>query len=353
MQLNEEEKRRIVDLHFHQHKTIREVSRIMGKSSHDITPVTKEHRMQLAQNDTPINKEQNDDRRGLHDRVIPNVRAYKLFNEGKTPLQVAAELNLPGPQVQQFYIEYSNLIRLDKFVKIYQEIKDSIGYFLKLVRLGKKEGLTPERIIRLVNMADDIYNLDEKYQQVQVKVLNMGIKKSVSREQLEDLYKDIEDAADKLTWTDTAWRKKYEELIEICSQIRTLEKYVERFMKGEGYQELEKIVKARVGELLLDNKKFLQKVLASVVAALRDNPDRYLLIDKMQLAPFANKTIINYSSFLESQRPSRPEGDEQFVRERVLKTAERTFENLQKNIVDNIISAAAGLEIGGSYPEAY
>jgi hypothetical protein len=33
--------------------------------------------------------------------------------------------------------------------------------------------------------------------------------------------------------------------------------------------------------------------------------------------------------------------------------AERIFENLQKNIVDNIISAAAGLENGGSHPAAY
>ena len=49
MPVNEEEKRRIIDLHFNQGKTIREVSRIMGKSSHDITPVTKEHRIQLAQ----------------------------------------------------------------------------------------------------------------------------------------------------------------------------------------------------------------------------------------------------------------------------------------------------------------
>lgn len=48
MPLTEEEKRKTIDLHFHQHKPIREVSRIMGKSSHDITPVTKEHMMRLT-----------------------------------------------------------------------------------------------------------------------------------------------------------------------------------------------------------------------------------------------------------------------------------------------------------------
>ena len=94
----------------------------MGKSSHDITLVTKEHRMRLTKNDTPLNKEQNNDAQGVHDKLIPNVQAYRLFSEGKTSLEVTAKLNLPGPQVQQFYIEYLNLVRMDKLVKIYQEI---------------------------------------------------------------------------------------------------------------------------------------------------------------------------------------------------------------------------------------
>jgi transposase-like protein len=48
MPVNEEDKRRIIDLHFNHGKTIREVSRIKGKSSHGITPVTKEHRIRLS-----------------------------------------------------------------------------------------------------------------------------------------------------------------------------------------------------------------------------------------------------------------------------------------------------------------
>ena len=353
MPLTDEEKRRIIDLHFHQHKPIREVSNIMGRSSHDITPVTKEYRIQLTQDINPINKEQNNDAQGVLDRVILNVQAYKLFDKGKTPLEVTTELNLPGPQVQQFYIEYLNLIRMEKLVKIYQEIKDNIGYFLKLFRLGKIEGLTPERIILFVNMSYNIHDLEEKLRQLRAKIFSIDIKKSVDLEQLETLHNDIEAALDNLTWADTACKKKYEELTEVCTQIRILEKYVKRFKNGEDYHELEIIVKNKVGELLLDNKRLLEAVLASVIGALRDDPDRYLLIDRMQLTPFTNNTVINYSSFLESQRPSRPQGDEQFVRERVVETAKRVLDNLQKNIVDNIISTASGLEKGGSYSAAY
>src|SRR5919109_1986481 len=171
MKINEEEKRRIMDLHFNQGKTIREVSKIMGKSSHDITPVTKEHRIRLAQNYVSANREQNEDAHSMYDSVIPNVKAYKLFNEGKSPLEVAAELNLPGPQVQQFYIEYWNLRKMHKLVTIYQEIQNSIGYFLKLFRLGKKEHLTPEQITIFIQMADKIYDLKEKFQQLQSDVV--------------------------------------------------------------------------------------------------------------------------------------------------------------------------------------
>jgi hypothetical protein len=97
--ITEEEKRRIIDLHFHQHKTIREVSRIISKSSHDITPVTKENRIRLDQNDSQIHKEQNNSAQDIHDRVIPNIQAYKLFSGGKTSLEATTKLNLPGPQV--------------------------------------------------------------------------------------------------------------------------------------------------------------------------------------------------------------------------------------------------------------
>lgn len=169
MPVNEEEKKRIIDLYFNQGKTIREVSRIMGKSSHDITPVTKEHRMQLAQNYAAVNGEQSDVVQLEQDRVIPNVKVYKLFDEGKNPLEVAAELNLPGPQVQQYYGEYWNLRRMHRLVAIYPEIQDSMAYFLKLFRLGKEKGVTPEQIMKLIQMADNIYKLQDKIRDLQAK----------------------------------------------------------------------------------------------------------------------------------------------------------------------------------------
>ena len=49
------------------------------------------------------------------------------------------------------------------------------------------------------------------------------------------------------------------------------------------------------------------------------------------------------------RRPACPKGDERFVSGRVLEMAQRIPGNLQKGIVDNTISTAAGLEKGSSY----
>src|SRR5918996_2775673 len=223
MPLSEEEKRRIKDLHFNQGKTIREVSKIMGKSSHDITPITKEHRTRLAQNYAVANGEQSEVIQREQDRAIPNVKAYKLFDEGNSPLEVAGELNLLGPQVQQFYIEYLNMRRMHKLVAIYQEIQDSMSYFLKLFRLGKEKGVTPEQIMKLIQMADSIHKLEGKLQCLQSEVVGIMMRISAGEKHLEDLYKEIETAQEKLNLVNKTFNMKYEELKEACSQAQKLQ----------------------------------------------------------------------------------------------------------------------------------
>jgi hypothetical protein len=350
MPISEEERRRIIDLHFKQGKKIREVCKIMGKSSHDITPVTKEHRIQLAQNYVLANGERSDGIQSEQDRVIPNVKAYKLFDEGTSPLEVVAELNLPGPQVQQYYIEFLNMKRMYKLVTIYQENQDSMGYFLKLTRLGKEQGVTPKQIMKLIQMADSIHMLEDKLQQLQSEISDISTRKSEGQEELKNLHKEISDTQEKLDLVKKTFDIKYEELKEVCSQLQKLQNYVERFKDGQDYQELESFIRKEVGKSLLNNRKLLQNALFSVLLALRNDPNRYFIVDSIGLTYFAN-TIINYDSFSALRRQSNSQENEQ-LSDRVLEVARKVLSNLQKSIVDSTISAAAGLE-GSSYRAAH
>jgi uncharacterized protein (DUF3084 family) len=137
-----------------------------------------------------------------------------------------------------------------------RKYRDSIGYFLKLLRLGKQEGLTPEQIMKFILMADSIHKLQEKLEQLQSEVLDISIRKSVGKEELEDLLNETEAVQEKLNSVNKTFNMKYEELKEVCSQLQMLQNYVEQFKSGQDYQELEYIVRSEVGKTLSDNKNF-------------------------------------------------------------------------------------------------
>jgi hypothetical protein len=137
--IDKETKRKIIDLRIQHRKKTREIVSEVGKSSRDITTILTEYEIQQGR--TTMNDKGKDS--SDQDYLLPNVKAYKLFDEGKSPLEVTAELNLPGPQVQQFCSEYLNMRQMHKLVTIYQETQNSMEYFLKLFRLGKQKGLTP------------------------------------------------------------------------------------------------------------------------------------------------------------------------------------------------------------------
>jgi CRISPR/Cas system-associated protein Cas10 (large subunit of type III CRISPR-Cas system) len=155
---------------------------------------------------------------------------------------------------------------MHKLVSIYHENQDSIGYFLKLFRLGKEKGVTPEQIIKLVQMADSIHMLEDKLQWLQSEISDISIKETF----------DI----------------KYDELKEVCFQVQKLQDYVEQFKDGQDYMELESTVRGEVEKILSDNKKLLQNALFSILLALRNDPDRYFIVDSVGLTYFAN-TVIN------------------------------------------------------------
>jgi hypothetical protein len=80
-----------------------------------------------------------------------SCKAYKLFFEDKTPVQVAITLNLGQPEVSKLYREYCKLNRLHKLYLAYTELgDDAIGDFLKLHELSKKEGIDREQVLKLL-----------------------------------------------------------------------------------------------------------------------------------------------------------------------------------------------------------
>jgi hypothetical protein len=154
-------------------------------------------------------------------------------------VEVTIELKLTAQQAQQFNTEYWKLKQMDHLFMIYQEVKNNLGYFLKLFRLGKKEGLTPENIINLLNMADNLQDLSEQFQSHLNEVKDLELRKNLCKEQLEDLEYRTIIAKEQLSDTGIACKQKFDELSVICSQVQMLEYKIEQFKNGQSYQAIE------------------------------------------------------------------------------------------------------------------
>jgi hypothetical protein len=127
MTVDEETKRRIIDLHSNERISIREIAKIEKKSSRDIIAILKvsenkekaEETMNIQGNNMPVTNEE----KGDTEYDLPlNTKANKLLSEGKSLAEVTIELKLTAQQAQQFNTEYWKLIQMDHLFLIYQGI---------------------------------------------------------------------------------------------------------------------------------------------------------------------------------------------------------------------------------------
>jgi predicted transcriptional regulator len=92
-------------------------------------------------------------------------KAYKLFSEGKTVLQVAIALNLREYEATRLHTEYWNLTGLDTLNAFYKEVKGDIWPFVNLYRSIKAAGMSVERVVKLLTIAgnDDLPSLENRH----------------------------------------------------------------------------------------------------------------------------------------------------------------------------------------------
>jgi hypothetical protein len=123
-------------------------------------------------------------------------KAYKLFSDGKHPVEVAITLNLREPEVTKLYREYWKLKRLYILNSIYKETNGKLDAFLKLYRLMKEKGMSIDQVVNVVDIAiHKLPHMESLYEQVKDQVDKM----QRTRQGLEN---DIEDRKNKISLLD-------------------------------------------------------------------------------------------------------------------------------------------------------
>src|SRR6476620_4981291 len=102
---------------------------------------------------------------GQVQQITQSTQAYKLFSEGKSPVQVAIELNIRASEAIIFQREYWELEGLHNLNQIYQEIKDGTWNFVNLWKSVKAAGMGVPHVNRLLAIANnDLPSVESRYE---------------------------------------------------------------------------------------------------------------------------------------------------------------------------------------------
>ena len=115
-------------------KTYREIAREAGVSPNTIKAVPS--------------------KAGLDQTTSESSRAFELYVQQKTPLEVAIALNLEADKAIRYYHEYFKLLGITEFTRVYLQIKDNPIRFVNLFNLYQNSGTDEGEIIELLRIAN-------------------------------------------------------------------------------------------------------------------------------------------------------------------------------------------------------
>ena len=271
MLMSRQEKQTLVLQLYKENKTIREIAKEARMSFRDIGAILKNGSAEENENGQTIDKME------AHHPLSISAQSYKLFSEGKTPLEVAVSLNLTQPEVTQFYREYWDLIKLQCLNKIYEDLGDDIGQFLKLYALCNSAGFDKKHVIELLRMADDnLQGFEYRYKLLKEEVADLERRK-------ENLQKDIKNQEREI-----GALKKIQNSYRLNSSLENrklsilqnkrlkLEVLVKRFEgDNEEYNKIRRTVEDEVVSHLSDKKTLLRIALISLTESMRNHSNKY------------------------------------------------------------------------------
>ena len=167
MFLSRQEKEKLVlDLYYNQGKTFRDIAKEVRMSFSDIGFIIRRKEVEEEEkNNTTSNK-------NYQQQLSLFAKAYKLYSKGKSPVQVAINLNISEAQATQFYQEYWNLVGIHQLNCLYKKTNGKIWVLVELYQnLMKNRGMSIEQVVNAVDTAaNKLPYMEDLHRQVKEEV---------------------------------------------------------------------------------------------------------------------------------------------------------------------------------------
>ena len=93
-------------------------------------------------------------RAGLDETTSISSRAFELYVQQKTPVEVAIALNLEAEKAINYYHQYFMLLGITEFTKAYLQVKDNPWPFVDLVKLTQNSRMKDGEVVELLKIAN-------------------------------------------------------------------------------------------------------------------------------------------------------------------------------------------------------
>ena len=153
--LNKFEKRDLVIKLHKEGRTYSEIAHIAHVSVRDIKPILKKYERKLESE----TKRRVDNQAQPIKKISRSSRAYELLLQGKTPVEVAIELNLGFEEARKYWTEFLRLQGMKKLYNIYVYNECHLDYVLKIYYFLLRNNIDFKNFENVLNVAYDITKL--------------------------------------------------------------------------------------------------------------------------------------------------------------------------------------------------
>jgi transposase len=283
-----EKEQRVIEL-YQQGKTIREIAQEVHMSFADIGSIIRK----FTKLDD-ANKPQEKDPIAL---ISKDTQAFKLFSEGKKPIEVAIKLDLGADVVHRLYQQFWRLEELYQLNQVYKEIRCHLPSFLKLFRLMKQQKMMTEQdVVDALKFGKEVPQLKDQFHLLIEEINSLEYRRNSLRTALSALQNQISTTKDSLKLYQSAVDEIIQSIDEAHKKLAQLENIKNN---SKDYQEIERIAEQKADDILANRKAVILAAIISVLGALRNHPNKQQLLiydsfcywASLKLLCKSNKTI--------------------------------------------------------------
>jgi hypothetical protein len=120
-----------------------------------------------------------------------DTRVFKLFEEGRTPVHVAIELDLKSDDVTSLYKKWWDLKGLYELNQLYNDRKDDLLEFHAVYKFIKNEGVAPRQLVDAANRLEQLSLLEPRLNNIKNEIQGRESQKQSQMNELAVLRNDI------------------------------------------------------------------------------------------------------------------------------------------------------------------